>query len=197
MIASAFGALLAPIVNLFHQVLTQIIALTKKSLQKYGFLALSAYESLLSLQHHWDDLFSRRSVDSTSEKNELKDGLQNLRGLCLRSFPEFLADIKLASTSRGSDTNTRLTDFTVSVRFFLNHNNFAFSDAGCVQAVEYIKRVPRVQSAVEAALHALGDGNWKMGEGIQVGRGTKVDDGSIMEHFFREFSISPNTQYRR
>ncbi len=116
MVASAFGALLAPILNLFNQVLSQIIVLTKKSLQKYGFLALSAYENLQSLQYHWDDLFSRRSVDYTSEKNQLKDGLQNLRGLCLRSFPEFLADIKLASSSRGSDTNTRLTDFTVSVR---------------------------------------------------------------------------------
>jgi exocyst complex protein 7 len=45
-----------------------------------------------------------------------------------------------------------------------------------------------VQSAVEAALHALGDGNWKMGEGIQVGRGSKEDDdGSILEHFLCAF----------
>ncbi len=47
-----------------------------------------------------------------------------------------------------------------------------------------------MQSAVEAALHALGDGNWKMGEGIQVGKGSKEDDdGSIMEHFLRAFCI--------
>jgi len=129
MIASAFGALLAPILDLFNQVLSQIITLTKKSLQKYGFLALSAYENLQSLQRHWDDLFSRRSVEYALEKNELKDGLQNLRGLCLRSFPEFLADIKLASSSRGSDTNTKLTDFTVSVRRS-NYRHFDMSNHG-------------------------------------------------------------------
>lgn len=48
-----------------------------------------------------------------------------------------------------------------------------------------------MQSAVEAALYALGDGNWKMGEGIQVGKGAKEeDDGSIVEHFIRELVSS-------
>ena len=116
MFASAFGTLMAPILKLFNQVLTQLITLMKKSLHKYNFLALSAYEGLLSLQRNWDDLLSRRGSDYVSEKNEPKDGLLSLRALCLRSFPEFLADLKMGAMSRGSDTSTKLTDFTTSVR---------------------------------------------------------------------------------
>jgi len=119
MIASTFAVLLAPILKIFGQILGQLVALTKKHLQQYSFLALSAYEGLLSLQPHWDELLSRRGSDYVQEKNELKDGLQNLRALCLRSFPEFLADIKLAAAgrdvSKGMDSSSKLTDFTISV----------------------------------------------------------------------------------
>jgi len=55
-----------------------------------------------------------------------------------------------------------------------------------LQIIAYIERILQVQGAVESALFALGDGNWKMGEGIQVGKGNKEeDDGSILEHFIR------------
>lgn len=55
-----------------------------------------------------------------------------------------------------------------------------------LQTVAYLERIPTVQGAVESALLALGDGNWKMGEGIQVGKGAKDDeDGNILEHFTR------------
>ena len=41
--------------------------------------------------------------------------------------------------------------------------------------------------AVESFLYALRDGNWKMGDGIQVGKGVKTeeeDHSSIIEHLF-------------
>lgn len=110
---------MVPILKLFSSVLTQLINLVKKSLHKYNFLALSAYEGLLSLQRHWEDVLSRRGSAHTADKNELKDGLQSLRALCLRSFPEFLADVKMGAMSRGADTNTKLMDFTTSVGYIL------------------------------------------------------------------------------
>ncbi|KIM35849.1 hypothetical protein M413DRAFT_449580 [Hebeloma cylindrosporum] len=168
MVASAFGTLMEPILKLFNAVLQQLIALVKKSLHKFNFLALSAFDGLLSLQRHWDDLLSRRGSDHVSDKNEPRDGLQSLRALCLRSFPEFLVDIKMGAMARGSDTSTKLMDFTTSI-------------------VAYIERILQVQRAVESALLALGDGNWRMGEGIQVGKGGKEeDDGSILEHFIHD-----------
>ncbi|KAG2003723.1 hypothetical protein CC2G_004306 [Coprinopsis cinerea AmutBmut pab1-1] len=169
-IASAYTVLLAPILRLFNTILSSLIALTKKNLQKLSFLALSAYESLLSLQTHWEAILARAS-DQLRDKNEFKDGLPLLRSLCLRSFPEFLADIKLSTTSRGvSDTNVNLMPFTE-------------------ETVLYISRIPDVQGAVSAALTALGDGNWKMGEGVQVGMNKQFqeeDESSILEHFLND-----------
>jgi exocyst complex protein 7 len=164
LIASAFGTLMVPILRLFNAVLTQLITLVKKSLHKYNFLALSAFEGLLSLQRHWDDLLSRRGPDHISEKNEPRDGLQSLRSLCLRSFPEFLADIKMGAMARGADTSTKLMDFTISVCI---DSSIYLSPSLFRQTVAYIERIPQVLSAVESALFALGDGNWKMGEGVQ------------------------------
>ncbi|EDR01299.1 exocyst complex component, exo70 subunit [Laccaria bicolor S238N-H82] len=172
LVASAFGTLLTPILKLFNSILAALVTLVKKSLHRYTFLALSAFEGLLSLQNHWDDLLSRR--DTATDKNELKDAIQTLRALCLRSFPEFLADIKLGATSRGSDTSTKLTGFTLST-------------------VRYIAKVPEVRSAVSSALLALGDGNWKMGEGIQVGQAREGDESAILEHFIGDVIITSLT----
>ncbi|KAF8816737.1 exocyst complex component, exo70 subunit [Phlegmacium glaucopus] len=174
MVASAYGTLMAPILKLFNLVLTQLLTLVKKSLHKYNFLALSVYEGLLSHQPHWNDLLSRRGPDHAEDKNGLKEGVLALRALCLRSFPEFLADLKLGATARGSDTGTKLMDFTIST-------------------VKYIEKIPRIQTAVESALLALGDGNWKMGEGIQVGKGVKTDEAdhsNIIEHFVHDVILT-------
>ena len=122
--------LLGPILTIFSQVLGQLVAFTKKSLRRHSFFALSAYEGLLTLQPHWDELLSRRGSDYLAEKNEMKDSLQGLRALCLRSFPEFLADIKLAGSgrelSKGLDVSSKLADFTISVcgRAFIHTSTY-------------------------------------------------------------------------
>ncbi|CAK5272103.1 unnamed protein product [Mycena citricolor] len=166
-VATSYNTLLNPILALFSTTLTSLVALIKRSLSKHAFLALAANEALLTLQDQWDVLLARRGSEN-AKSNELKDGLGTLRGVCLRSFPEFLADIKMASLSKGgSDTSTATADFVVS-------------------AVKYLERLPDVQEAASSALLQLGDGNWKMGEGVQVGKGNKLGDGDeqvILEHF--------------
>ena len=114
-LASAYATLLAPILKLFNSVFTQLLTLIKKALHKYNFVALSAYEGLMSLQPHWNDLLARRGQDHAEDKNEFKEGLLALRALCLRSFPEFLADLKLGATARGSDTSAKLMNFIIIV----------------------------------------------------------------------------------
>ena len=69
----------------------------------------------MSLQPHWNDLLARRGQDHAEDKNEFKEGLLALRALCLRSFPEFLADLKLGATARGSDTSAKLMNFIIIV----------------------------------------------------------------------------------
>ncbi|EKM56316.1 uncharacterized protein PHACADRAFT_193929 [Phanerochaete carnosa HHB-10118-sp] len=164
LLTTTFTALIAPLISLFTTTLSSLGALIKRSLHKYTFLALSAYASLSSLQAQWDDIMCKRSG---RKENELKDGLHSIRAACLRSFPEFLADLRAAALGRGGELSTGLADFTHSM-------------------VQYVERLPEVREAVATALLTLGDGNWKMGEGVQVGKAPKtaeVDGRTVLEHY--------------
>ncbi|KAG5640956.1 hypothetical protein DXG03_006537 [Asterophora parasitica] len=179
MLGSSYSTLLTPILTLFSTTLTSLVNLIKKSLPKYTFLALTAYESLLSLQPQWDDLLSRRGNETRRDTNELKEGLHMLRAVCLRSFPEFLADLKLGALGRGGELiTTGLADFAIST-------------------VKYMERLPQVETAVGSALLTLGDGNWKMGEGVQVGKSAKLagesDETAVLEHFVYDVIVTAIT----
>lgn len=53
----------------------------------------------------------------------------------------------------------------------------------------YLGKLPVVKGAVGSALLSLGDGNWKMGEGVQVGKGSKLGEGdeqTILEHYVHD-----------
>ena len=128
-----YNTLLSPLLTLFSNTISSLISLIKRSLHKYTFLALSSYESLSSLQPRWDELLQRRGMDARREKNELKDGLQALRGVCLRSFPEFLADIKLAAMGKGGEVSTGLADFSLKVCFFFYNDLLGISMNLCLR----------------------------------------------------------------
>lgn len=120
-LATHFGNLLNPLVSLLNTTVTSLVAFSKRSLQKYGFLVLSAYEALLELQPTWDEVSSLRvSSDTRKEANEYKDILQVVRSVCIRMFPETLADIKLSSAGRAGDTSTALLDASMEVNFALS-----------------------------------------------------------------------------
>ncbi|CAL1708427.1 unnamed protein product [Somion occarium] len=163
-IESAYATLISPLLSIFTSTLSSLSALIKRSLHKYTFLALSVYSSLSSAQTRWEEVMCRRA---NRRENELKDGLHSIRASVLRSFPEFIADIRAAALGKSGELSTGLTDFTLST-------------------IQYMERLPEVQDAVASALLTLGDGNWKMGEGVQVGKGTKpteVNERTILEHY--------------
>ncbi|KAF8625717.1 hypothetical protein AX15_005229 [Amanita polypyramis BW_CC] len=173
LLASAYTALLAPILSLFSSTLNSLITLIKRSLHRYAFLALSTYESLLKLQPRWEVLLALRDK-SEGASNEIKDGLHSLRAVCLRSFPEFIADIKSGAMSKN---NANVAEYTGAVTDFTQ------------STVTYLGRLPAVKGAAGSALLSLGDGNWRMGEGIQVGKGSKLGEGdeqTILEHYVHD-----------
>lgn len=52
--------------------------------------------------------------------------------------------------------------------------------------------MPEVKAAVGSALLKLGDGNWKMGEGITVPKTARLGEGDedlILENFICQFSL--------
>ncbi|KAF9218254.1 hypothetical protein BS17DRAFT_791873 [Gyrodon lividus] len=162
-LASTYDTLLNPLLTLFTDTLSSLTSIIKRSLHKYTFHALATYSALSASQGRWETLLARRG-EGRRETNELRDGLNTIRGVCLRSFPEFLADLKLAATGtgKGGELSVGLADFTVST-------------------VQYLDRIPEVQEAVGSALLALGDGNWKMGDGKRVGKAQKQSTSEMSE----------------
>jgi exocyst complex protein 7 len=143
---STYIVLLTPLTTLFNTTLSSLSTLIKRSLHKYTFHALACYSALSAYQDRWDDLITR---PAERKENELREGLHALRGVCLRSFPEFLADLKLAGLGKGGEIGTGCADFTITT-------------------LRYLEQLLEVRDAVGPALMLLGDGNWRMGDGIQA-----------------------------
>ena len=110
---ATYATLLTPLTTLFNTTLSSLSTLIKRSLHKFTFHALASYSALSMCQDRWDDLITRRAE---RKENELKEGLHALRGVCLRSFPEFIADLKLAGMGKGGEIGTGCADFTITVR---------------------------------------------------------------------------------
>ncbi|KAI0297438.1 Cullin repeat-like-containing domain protein [Russula brevipes] len=64
-------------------------------------------------------------------------------------FPEFLADIKLAGLGKGGEIGTGCADYTITT-------------------TRYLEQLLEVRDAVGPTLMLLGDGNWKMGDGVLI-----------------------------
>lgn len=111
-IGSTYATLINPLTTLFTSTLGSLGSLIKRNLNKNTFLALSAYSALTVLQPRWSDVMSRRAE---RKDNELKEGLHSIRASCLRSFPEILADIRMAGLGKGGEVGTGLAEFTISV----------------------------------------------------------------------------------
>jgi len=164
LVAATFSSLITPLISLFKSTLSSLNTSIKRNLQQYTFLALSTYTSLSESETHWEDLMCRRAG---RRENELKDALSSLRSVCLRSFPELIANIKAEAMGKGGEPSTNVVDFVPST-------------------VEFLGRVPEVKAAVASALLKLGDGNWKMGEGITVPKTARLGEGDedlILENF--------------
>ncbi len=112
-LSATYAALISPLTGLFTATLGMLGSLIKRNLNKNTFLALSTYSSLTLQQARWTDVMSRRA---DRKENELKEGLHSIRASCLRSFPELLADVRLAGLGKGGEVGSGLAEFTISVR---------------------------------------------------------------------------------
>lgn len=156
---STYITLLIPLTALFNTTLSSFSTLIKRSLHKYTFHALASYSALSACQDRWDELITRRAE---RKENELKEGSHALRGVCLRSFPEFLADVKLAGLGRGGEMGTGCADVTISVCRSRSHLNAGFMpsphpDYAVSRAVDRGSRRRRSHSDVT--------GRWKLEDG--------------------------------
>lgn len=112
-INSTYTTLLNPLCTLFSSTVSSLSSLIKRDLSKYTPMALSLFSYMSAEQERWDQTMVRRTG---RRENELKDGMQSMKATCQRSFPEFLADIKLAANSSRGELSTGVIDTTISVR---------------------------------------------------------------------------------
>jgi len=182
-LTSTYITLLTPLTTLFNTTLSSLSTLIKRSLHKYTFHALAAYSALSACQDRWDGLITRLA---DRKENELKEGAHALRGVCLRSFPEFIADLKLAGMGRGGEIGTGCADFTITVRRNRSRINTGLIRPD-IQTTRYLEQLLDVRDAVGAALMLLGDGNWKMGDGLQAkpnkGKPAPGSESILLEHY--------------
>lgn len=201
-LASAYASLITPLLNLLQTSLTQLTTRVKKSLQRNAFLALAAYAQMSrpEITRHWDDTVRQHAggAASNANVNVLKEGLHSLRAVCLRSFPEFLADIKMAAAQGASgELGTDIAEIAETVS--TQQINIVPLTNQYIKVIKYMVAVPAVQDAVGTALLTLGDGNWKMGEGVPMAnKGPKLGEGDenvIIEHYFCELFLQANDSH--
>ena len=106
---ATYSTLITPLNTTFTSLHSQLLNTIKRSLYNYTFSALTIYTVLSdpNVTGRWDDLMHKRAgrgggtgggIESGNQ-NALRESLHALRGVCLRSFPEFLADVKIAAMS--------------------------------------------------------------------------------------------------
>ncbi|KIO32205.1 hypothetical protein M407DRAFT_13962 [Tulasnella calospora MUT 4182] len=162
---TTFASLVSPLLAMSTSMWSAVQSSIKKSLLTHVWFAIGLFGALASLQPAWDDVMR---LKAGRDENELADWNHALRGVCLRSFPEFLLEIKQAGTSIRRELGTGVADISK-------------------QTVSYLNQVPDVQVTVEQLLRMLGDGNWKMGAGGML---TKPNEGETTEHALLEHFVS-------
>ncbi|KAG8973500.1 hypothetical protein FRB90_009921 [Tulasnella sp. 427] len=160
---TTFASLLSPLLGMATSMMSTIQTSIKKALISHVWLGIALFGALGSLQPAWDDVMRQRAG---RDENELGDWTHALRGVCMRSFPEFLLEIKQAGASVRRELGTGVADISK-------------------QTVGYLNQMPDVQITVEQLLRMLGDGNWKMGAGGMVTKASEEEtsDHALLEHF--------------
>ncbi|ORY27086.1 Cullin repeat-like-containing domain protein [Naematelia encephala] len=139
--------LLAPI-GLVTSVLQPTLNTIKRRLSSHVFVALDLYQSLIRTSQNWETSLTKclsmtHSSSSPELLNIFSGPISTLRGLCLRSFPELLVDIRSAPTT-GPPTSA-ISDITYST-------------------LTYLETLPAYEKIVEGLLgSAHAERSWLMG----------------------------------
>lgn len=149
---SLLPATLSRPLNLLVASLQPTLNIIKKALSSHTFSAIELYQSLSRTQAKWDVVltkcFSMVHTDvGSSGARELQTALttplSTLRGLVLRSFPEFIVDIR--TTSGGPSTTSAISDTTHST-------------------LTYLETLPSYEKTVESLLsRSQSERSWLMG----------------------------------
>ncbi|KDN37796.1 hypothetical protein RSAG8_09951, partial [Rhizoctonia solani AG-8 WAC10335] len=111
LIKETFDIITRPLVSVFSSSLSTLNSLVKKNLQSNIFMALAIYSSLSNSQERYTDIMLRRTG---RKDNDLSTGIHSLKGVCIRSFPELLLEIKTPAMSPPTATPVDIISTLIS-----------------------------------------------------------------------------------
>ncbi|CAG8439218.1 7431_t:CDS:10 [Ambispora leptoticha] len=162
------GAIQSPL-DTFVETGRQLNTRIKRNMQTDVFLAFDMLEALNTNAEAIEDIF-RFAGNKDAGYGEL---IHSLRGAALRSFPEFIEDIKIhSSKSTALPNDGTVHELTITT-------------------LQHMKRMTDYQDAVETMLQTLGDGNWNSFEKEpnfsrdRAGRGALMGN-AIVRHYFAD-----------
>ncbi|EUC65386.1 exocyst complex protein Exo70, partial [Rhizoctonia solani AG-3 Rhs1AP] len=172
LIKETFEIITRPLVSVFSSSLSTLSSLVKKTSRTTSLWHWQFILHYPISQERYTDIMLRRTG---RKDNDLSTGIHSLKGVCIRSFPELLLEIKTPAMSPPTATpgrgeiGTGIADVTV-------------------MATNYLEQIPDVADAMSSMLITLGDGNWRMGEGTIPGAKPRVEESTdpeqiVLEHF--------------
>lgn len=159
-----FADTMASALSTYIETGRQVNALVKRNMSQDVFLAYDIVENININAGVFEDLTKRHAGKKDNEVNEL---LHVVRGTCLRSFPEFIEELKVSSSRTQIVMDGTVSELTIST-------------------LSYMRRMSEYAPTVEKLLKVLGDGNWKVGGDSR--RFVPISDSPtpILAHYFSD-----------
>ncbi|CAG8459687.1 65_t:CDS:10 [Scutellospora calospora] len=140
----------------------------KKNMQTDIYLAFDIMETLHLNMGAFEEIFKLAGKKDTA----LSDLIYSLRAVAIRSFPEFLDEIK---QSHSTKTSGLPNDGTVHEL--------------TITTLQHLKRLTDYPETIESTLLTLGDGNWNASEkdpNFSRDRNGRISGNAVVKHYFSD-----------
>ncbi|CAG8656544.1 42549_t:CDS:10 [Gigaspora margarita] len=166
-VSSSFRDTIQPSLENFVEIGKTLNNRVKKNMQTDIYLTFDMMETLNTRMGTFEEIFKLAGKKDTA----FGDLLHSLRAVAIRSFPEFLDEIKSHPTkTSGLPNDATVHELTITT-------------------LQHLKRLTDYPEAVESTLLTLGDGNWNASEkdpNFSRDRNGRIPGNAVMKHYFAD-----------
>ncbi|CAG8603375.1 9075_t:CDS:10 [Cetraspora pellucida] len=167
-VSSSFRDTIQPSIDNFVEIGKALNIRVKKNMQTDIYLALDMMETLNLNMSTFEEIFKLAGRKDSA----FGDLLHSLRAVAIRSFPEFLDEIKSHPTkTSGLPNDGTIHELTITT-------------------LQHLKRLTDYPETIESTLVTLGDGNWNASEkdpNFSRDRNGRIPGNAVMKHYFADF----------
>ncbi|CAG8728685.1 5635_t:CDS:2, partial [Racocetra persica] len=166
-VSSSFRDAIQPSIDNFVEIGKALNIRVKKNMQTDIYLVLDMMETLNLNMSNFEEIFKLASKKDPA----FGDLLHSLRAVAIRSFPEFLDEIKGHPTKQsGLPNDGTVHELTITT-------------------LQHLKRLTDYPETIESTLLTLGDGNWNASEkdpNFSRDRNGRISGNAVMKHYFAD-----------